>query len=143
MKGLDTNVLVRFLVKDDPEQEAAASAYIGQNCTPNSPCFINRIVICELVWVLDRGYGFSRPEIAEALRKVLAAEEFRIEDQSEVLSALELYSKEGVDFADSLIQSTNLKMSCEETASFDKKAARFGVFNLIESSGPSEECDEG
>lgn len=67
MKGIDTNVLVRYLVKDDKEQAKIASAYIHiqKIVAAGELCFINMIVLCELVWVVESAYGFQRKEIAE------------------------------------------------------------------------------
>lgn len=57
MIGIDTNVLVRHLVQDDPAQSRAASQVITERCTRDEPGFINRIVLCELVWVLESASG--------------------------------------------------------------------------------------
>ncbi|MGF1645004.1 MAG: hypothetical protein ACFCUJ_15305 [Thiotrichales bacterium] len=56
MKGLDTNVLVRYLTCDDPSQAALAANYIKTQCTVDHPGFINRIVQCKVVWVLETAY---------------------------------------------------------------------------------------
>jgi len=132
MKGLDTNVLLRYIVADDPVQKKQASAYIRQNCSVDSPCFINRVVLCEFVWVLERRYRFTREEIIGALEKVLGANGFEVEDFDEALASLQQYREGNVDFADTLIGKTNRAQGCEETASFDKKASKAGVFVLIE-----------
>jgi predicted nucleic-acid-binding protein len=66
MIAIDTNVLVRFLTQDDPEQAAAASAFM-RGLTPAAPGFISREVMVELVWVLERAYRFSRAEVSAAL----------------------------------------------------------------------------
>ena len=64
MKGLDTNVLVRYLVQDDPKQAALATRYIERHCTADNPCFIGQIVLCELAWVLESNYQQSRTEVS-------------------------------------------------------------------------------
>lgn len=60
MKGLDTNVIVRFLVRDDEEQWQIAVRYINEAMLANEPCFVNNIVLCEVVWVLRTSYKISR-----------------------------------------------------------------------------------
>lgn len=59
MTGLDTNVLVRYIVQDDPKQSKLATECIEQRCTSESPGFVNLVVLCELTWVLARGYGYG------------------------------------------------------------------------------------
>ncbi len=69
MIGLDTNVLIRYIVRDDQRQAAAATRLIESRCTPDDPGLINRIVLCELVWVLSRGYGYDRQMTARVVRR--------------------------------------------------------------------------
>ncbi|MCZ6522255.1 MAG: twitching motility protein PilT, partial [Alphaproteobacteria bacterium] len=80
MKGLDTNVLVRFLVKDDAPQARREAAYIRAECRPDRPCLVNRIVLCELDWVLASAYGYPRAEIAGVVEKLLRADALLVED---------------------------------------------------------------
>lgn len=127
MKGIDTNVLVRVLVEDDIEQTEQASAYVARN----APCWVNRIVLCEAVWVLQRLYRFDRPQIAAALKKVLRARHFEIEDPEAVkagVAALEA----GSDFADVVIAATNRARGCITIATFDKKAVRLEGFEAVQ-----------
>jgi len=63
MIGLDTNVLVRYVVQDDPGQSSKAIQVIAQRCTREAPGVVNRIVLCGLVWVLERAYGYSKDTI--------------------------------------------------------------------------------
>ncbi|RMG92649.1 MAG: PIN domain-containing protein, partial [Candidatus Dadabacteria bacterium] len=63
--GIDTNVLVRYLVQDDPEQSRRAAALIEEGCTPENPGVVSIVVLCELVWVLQRAYGCHRENVAE------------------------------------------------------------------------------
>ena len=79
MIGLDTNVLVRHLVQDDPAQSHAATQVITKRCTRDEPGFINRIVLCELVWVLESAYGYSKDTIVVVLDKILRTSQLKIE----------------------------------------------------------------
>ncbi|TAM59775.1 PIN domain-containing protein [bacterium] len=123
MKGLDTNVLVRLLTGDDPAQQQRARAFIASNCSAASPGFVNRIVIVELVWVLESTYGYTRQQIAAAIDGLLRTQELTVEDTSEVALSLSAY-REGADFADALLSITNEAAGCEETATFDRRAAK-------------------
>jgi predicted nucleic acid-binding protein len=80
MIGLDTNVLVRYLVQDDPGQSRKATQVIAKQCTRDDPGFINRIVLCELVWVLESAYGYSKDTIVAVLEKLLRTSQLKIED---------------------------------------------------------------
>ena len=79
MIGLDTNILVRYLVGDDPDQSQAAGQLIGSQCTQEKPGWINRIVVCELVWVLEGAYGYHRGQICEVLERLLRAAELEFD----------------------------------------------------------------
>ena len=132
MIALDTNVLVRFLVQDDPLQAQAATKVIDQ-LTDESQGFVSREVLIELVWVLERAYRLGRAEIAVALDGLLSATELDIEGSDEVAPALELYRNDGFGFADLMIAAAARRAGAAELVTFDRKAARFsGVRLLVE-----------
>ena len=60
MIGVDTNVLVRYIVQDDVEQSKIASRFIEGLISSSKPGFVNQIVLCELVWVLKRAYHYDK-----------------------------------------------------------------------------------
>ena len=130
MKGLDTNLLVRYLVRDDPVQAAAARRFIFQNCTPQAPGFVNRIVVCELVWVLESRYKLERGQIVGALAELLEAEQLLFEDEEDLRAAVARY-REGADLADSLLAAVNRRAGCDYTATFDRKAGRLEGFRVL------------
>lgn len=66
MIGLDTNVLVRYITQDDPQQAEQATRLIETRCAGADPGCIAQIVLCELVWVLSRAYGYSKPQVVSA-----------------------------------------------------------------------------
>jgi predicted nucleic-acid-binding protein len=116
VNGLGTNVLVRYLTRDDAEQARRAARYIESGVS-----YINCIVLCELVWVLESAYGYPRTTVAEVLGKVLMTSEFQIEDRDLAGLALNDYRHTTADFADCLIVRRNEAARCKETATFDKK----------------------
>ena len=130
MIALDTNVLVRFLVQDDPEQARLAGEIINQ-LTDDAPGFVSREVLVELVWVLERAYRFGRAEIATALDGLLAATELLIERADEVGPALELYRNDGFGFADLMIAAAARSVGASELVTFDRKAARLPGVRLL------------
>ena len=131
MKGLDTNVLLRFLIQDDKVQGPAASAYLRRTCTADDPGFVNCIVLCEIVWVLEAAYGYHRPAVADVIERILRTEELLVEDSDSAWSALANYRRTSADFADALIGRNNRAHGCDATATFDRKAATLDEFKLL------------
>jgi predicted nucleic-acid-binding protein len=131
MIGLDTNVLVRYLVQDDPGQSRKAKQVITKQCTGDDPGFINRIVLCELVWVLESAYGYSKDTIVTVLEKLLRTSQLKIEDVQAAWTAFRMYQKGKADFADCLMGATNRLGGCETTVSFDQAASRLEGFRVI------------
>lgn len=103
MIGLDTNVLVRYLVEDDPDQEARATALIERALEEGERLFLPQVVLCEVVWVLDRAYGFTHGEIVEVFRNLLQARQLVIEDLDTARRSLDRFADRGGDIADYLI----------------------------------------
>lgn len=130
MKGLDTNVLLRLLLADDPAQAERAVDSVEHEWA-EAPCWINRIALCETVRVLERSLGLSRTEIASVVERLLQADELLIEDAKVVRSALYAYRVSRAGFTDCLISMSNGFVGCERTATFDRKAAELDEFELI------------
>jgi predicted nucleic-acid-binding protein len=131
MIGLDTNILVRLFVEDDPKQTRLAARFIGGHCSPAAPGFIDRIALCETVWVLTSAYDYSRVAVADVVRKLAASADIRLEDGEFVETALSIFERDGVDFSDALMVQVNRARGCTTTATFDRKAARLDGFTLV------------
>lgn len=131
MIGIDTNILVRLITRDDGDQAARAAATLSTHCSVDAPCRIDRIVLAELVWVLERGLRYPRREVADAIEAIVATLEFDVDHGDEVLMALEAYRHEGVDFADALLGLINAASGCSTTLTFDRRAARMATFQEI------------
>ena len=71
MIGLDSNVLVRFLIEDDARQHARARALLGRVVRENSTVFVSHVVVCEATWVFLRSYRLSRAAVVGAFRSLL------------------------------------------------------------------------
>ena len=130
MIALDTNVLVRFLVQDDPDQSRIANALIDQ-LTDADTGFVSSEVLVELVWVLERAYGYARAEIAAALDGLLTAIELVVEAADDVGQAVERYRTEGFGFADLMIAAAARRAGARELVTFDRKAARLPAVRLL------------
>jgi predicted nucleic-acid-binding protein len=128
--ALDTNVLVRFLVQDDPDQARIASEIIEQ-LTEEASGFVSREVLVELVWVLERAYRLARAEIAGAIDGLLASTELVVEGADALGAALELYRNDGFGFADLMIAAAARRAGASELLTFDRKAARLPGVRLL------------
>jgi predicted nucleic-acid-binding protein len=129
--GLDTNVLVRYLVQDDPDQAARATRFIEGQCHGESPGLVNRIVLCELVWVLESCYAYSRTQIADVVERMLRTSQLVVETPDDTWAALTSYRTGRADFADALICVGNRRAGCSVTVTLDRAAAVLAGFELL------------
>ena len=114
----DTNVLVRALVQDDPEQAKAATDLLESAELIAIPV----PVLCELVWVLRRVYGFAASECATSIEVLIGSRAVAVDRQA-VRAGLKLLSSGG-DFADGVIAFGGRALGGEQLATFDREAAR-------------------
>jgi predicted nucleic-acid-binding protein len=119
MIGLDTNVMVRYITQDDPQQAAQATRLIETRCTAAAPGHVAHIVLCELVWVLRRAYGYSKPQVVAVLDQILVTAELDVENEGVAFQALDAYREGPADFSDYLLALGNRAAGCETTYSFD------------------------
>ena len=128
MIGLDTNILLRYQVQDDPGQSPAAAEIMERRLTEEKPGCISLVVMAEIVWVLERSYGFSKPLIANAVERVLQTEVLAVQNERDVFTAmLALRSGKG-SFADAHISALATRVGCNYTLTFDLKALRLPGF---------------
>lgn len=128
MIALDTNVLVRYLVEDDPVQTEQAARLIEGAIEREEKLFVSQIVFCELVWVLSFAYNFSRAEIAPVLNQLRRGAQLVAEGPDEIRRATDAYSERKGDFADYLIAETALAHGCSSVATFDRALLEDGRF---------------
>ena len=131
MIGLDTNVLVRYIVQDDPEQSAAAVRFIEGRCTAQAPGYVSVPVLMELVWVLTSAYDHEKAAVIPVIRQILRTAELAIEDRQIVWAALREFESGAADFADYLIAHRNHARGCTRTYTFDLRATRSSHFALV------------
>jgi len=131
MKAIDTNVLIRYLVQDDPAQGRKAGAYIEGAAEAGEQILISNIVLCETVWVLDSAYGYDKTEIGGAIQKLLQSATFQFEEKDTVSSAFEDYGSAKVDFADCLIGRLHKSRGSDPTATFDHSLRKLATFHIL------------
>ena len=130
MIAVDTNVLVRYLVRDDPVQAEAARALL-QSVTAEKPAFACREVVVELVWVLERAYGYSRHRIATILEELVATEGLVVEAAQDVAQAAFRYRSEAAGFSDLMVLAAATGIGAVPLYTFDRKAARLEAVELL------------
>lgn len=130
MKGLDTNVVLRLLLEDDPAQTNRARAVVRRESAARK-CWVNRVVLCEVVWVLESAYRYSREQIGDAVQALLLSDDLALEQRDVVRSALYAFRTSRADFSDCLIGMSNGLQGCERTLTFDRRAAALDEFELI------------
>ena len=127
MIGLDTNLLLRYLVQDDPTQSPRATE-IGEiferRLTEDEPGFVSLVSILEVVWVLKSLFKRSRQEIANDIEMLLAADTLEVQNEQEVYYAV-VSLRNGIGtFEDALIGSLGVWRGCWATLTFDEDAAK-------------------
>ena len=130
MIALDTNVLARYLTRDDAEQAEAARSLL-ESLTPDQPGYLCREVIVELVWVLERAYGYFRDQIATILEELVATEDLVIEAADDVARAAFRYRAGGAGFSDLMILAAAERAGAHPLYTFDQKAARLEGVTLL------------
>ena len=130
MIGLDTNVIVRYVMQDDPRQSQKASKLI-ESLTSEDPGFVPLVALIELVWVLTSCYDLTREQVALAVDGLLRAKEIVLERAEQVSQALRTFGATGADFADCLIERTAAAAGCGKTMTFDAAAAKVAGMTLM------------
>ncbi|MGE0084347.1 MAG: PIN domain-containing protein [Desulfococcaceae bacterium] len=131
MIGLDTNVLIRYIVQDDEQQSLIATNFIENQCSAENPAFINEITLCEIVWVLKRAYHYDKTVILAVLKQLLGIDDVCISSHTEAWAAYSDYKTGTADFSDYFMARINKKFGCQFTFSFDKKACQNENFKLL------------
>ncbi|TAL46001.1 MAG: type II toxin-antitoxin system VapC family toxin [Methylovulum sp.] len=131
MKALDTNVLVRFLVKDDAEQAQQVYSLFKQAEIHQQRLFVPLLVVLETIWVLQAVYGIDDQDILTVLNDLLLMPILLFESQPVLHAFIGPATGNNYDLADLLIAHSASGLHCESVLTFDKKAAKFDGFELI------------
>ena len=131
MIGLDTNILVRYFVSDDPAQFRKAEDFITQSRNVGNRLYVDDVVLCELVWVLRSSYKLDRETIAAILDDMLYQGQFLFSDDVALEAALDDYIAGPGDFADYVIGRRNKRAGCEATVTFDRGLRDENWFRIL------------
>ncbi|MBI2803261.1 MAG: type II toxin-antitoxin system VapC family toxin [Gammaproteobacteria bacterium] len=130
MMGLDTNVVVRYIMQDDVKQALKATQLI-ESLSAEEPGFVPLIVIVELGWVLSSAYALNRDQLFEAFEGLLRTKELIVERAEIVWKALRVFQTANADFADSLITCSAAAAGCARIMTFDRVAVKSGGMSLL------------
>ena len=128
MLGVDTNVLVRYLVRDDQLQFEKAQRLINREVRRGEPVLVSLLVLLETEWILRSRYALAKAEIFAAISALLDATDLAFEDEPCVEQAIYSWNNSAADFADCLIAARNRRLGCRATATFDRKALKLAGF---------------
>ena len=130
MIGLDTNVLVRYIMQDDPKQSPMATKIV-ESMEGVGSGYITLVSIVELVWVLSASFELTRSQVAQALDGIVRTKQFKIESADQVIRALRVFKVGKSDFADCLIERSANSAGCDKTITFDVNASKHAGMTLI------------
>lgn len=131
MIGVDTNILARTILNDDPTWSPISIDFMLRRLTTEEPGYVNLLVLAELVWTLRRVGRFGREQLVEVIAGLLAAENLVVERADLVGRALTAYRAGGSGFADCLIAELNAAAGASHTVTIDTVAAKHPPFQPL------------
>ena len=131
MLALDTNVLVRLVTNHNPLQAQRVQEALDGELAAGRECMVGHIVMCELVWVLGRLYGYSLAQCQQTVAGLLAFAGLRFESMPAIMSAFKAWRQHGGDWADHLLGAQMQALGCDTVLTLDKRAARAATHRLV------------
>jgi len=128
--GIDTNILARYLLRDDEEQFKLAAELFSM-ATEDLPIFVTHTTLIELNWLLLRTYRRTKEQFIAVLDKLIQMRQLVVENVAHVAAALHLFRMTNADFPDCMIMVATQQAGCTWTYSFDRKACKAGMTELI------------
>ena len=130
MIGLDTNVLVRYIMQDDPKQSSKATLLV-ESLDSGTPGYITLVSVVELYWVMTSSYELTGQQVSQALQAILRTKQLLVERADQVMRALRVFDEGKADFADCLIERSAAGAGCTQTMTFDVGASKHAGMTLI------------
>ena len=120
MIALATNVILRYLLRDDPNQAKKAKALVDRLARDDERAYVSDVVLCEVVWVLRSAYGVRRDQVGAVLRQLIAARQLTFDSTDRLLRAIRAFDTGKGDFADYVIREHGRDAGCEGVRTFDE-----------------------
>jgi predicted nucleic-acid-binding protein len=131
MIGLDTNVILRYLLQDDPKQTRQANQIVDRELSEQNLGFISLVTVIEIVWVLRSLLKQNPSQISSHLENLLTADSLEVQNEQQVFDAIFALKRGTGEFDHALIGALNAWSGCSYTLTFDRKAARMPRFRAI------------
>lgn len=131
MKALDTNVLIRFLVKDDARQAEIVYKKLKRAETEKDTFYVPLLIVLETVWVLESVYKITRQDILDSLNDLVLMPILDFESQSAIMNFISSARNNKTDLSDLLIAHAAKFSGCECVLTFDKRASDYKLFSLL------------
>jgi predicted nucleic-acid-binding protein len=131
VRGIDTNVLVRFLLRDDIRQAIAARRAIAKALSEGEPLVVSLVTLLETEWVLRANGGFDKARVVRELRRLFERRDIVFEDDAVVEQSLEAYADSNADFAECLMIAQYQRLGCSSMLTFDARAAKLPGGELL------------
>ena len=131
MTGVDTNVLVRYLVEDDEHQTKRVERFLQESRAAGELVYISTVVLCETSWVLRSVFGKSRAKVLSTIEQLIDSDIFQVEDADSVRKAVQLALRSKADFTDHLIGEIHLARGCRFTLTFDRSLKSSSAFSVL------------
>ncbi len=130
MTAIDTNLLVRYFVRDDEDQFARVKAFFDNQLDTHESLFVSDAVLCELIWVLSRAYRHSKSDVIKILELLVRSAGLEFQAVSGLRRAIGAFRLGRGDFADYLIRERGVEAGCRVVVTFDK--ALLGESGFVE-----------
>ena len=131
MIAIDTNFLVALVTDDDPRQAQLAQEALEQAVREGESLVIVHVVLCELVWVLTRSYGYSKAQCLDVLERLLGFGALSFESRQVAAAATKAWRSSRADFSDAMIGPTATGLGARHVLTHDKKACSLPAYRLI------------
>jgi predicted nucleic-acid-binding protein len=130
MIGLDTNVLLRLFLEDDPAQSDQARRFVSA-AAADEPCVVNPVVLAEFAWTLARNFKKKRLEAARLIEGLLSMDDLEVPHRRAAERALAAYRSGKADFPDYFLAEINIELGCASTVTFDRAALDHSAFSSV------------
>ena len=120
MIGIDTNILLRLWLNDDPRQNKRLDSLLAEHGRAPGSLLVTDVVLVEAIWTLRSAFDQDKQAQRMAVRSVLDETAFAFEDRDAVAGALSLFESGSCGFADCLVVAKHARQGCDFTATFDR-----------------------
>jgi predicted nucleic-acid-binding protein len=131
MIGIDSNILLRYLLDDDPVWSARATRFVEEELTVEEPGYVNLVTLAEIIWTLRSSPRFDREKLATVIDGLLSFDKLVVAEADAVSRAVQKFRDGGAGLADFLIAELNAAAGASPTVTIDRKASQNAAFKRL------------